>query len=250
MEHQGLRGHPWTVPPGCRQRPSNLWKEAENQKWRPDLRGSGDGRARALPRGRSSSSRSPAEARARARVDVPGRGGPRLPAGSSHQNSICGKQRLRRGALLATALPGPAPRRRPPLAAGDGSLWCGGRGHPRPRGRPPVASCHGASDVPVTLWLAGGSGLPGFWPRLCPPGSTSLSQAVWPSSFLESLNLTSSSFCTSSGIPLPSLPGEMEAQPLGLASGISKRSHLPPSLVTTVGPCPRVLKLSRLKCFQ
>ena len=76
------------------------------------------------------------------------------------------------------------------------------------------------------------------------------SQEVWPSSFLESLNLTSASFCTSSGIPLPSLPGEMEAQPLGLASGISKRSLLPPSLVTTVGPCPRVLKLSRLKCFQ
>lgn len=77
------------------------------------------------------------------------------------------------------------------------------------------------------------------------------SQAVWPSSFLESLNLTSAGFCTSfSGSPLLSLPGEMKAPPLGLASGISKRSHLPSSLVTTMGPCPRVLKLSRLKCFQ
>lgn len=70
--------------------------------------------------------------------------------------------------------PGTAPRRRPPLAAGDGFLWCGGRGHPRPCGRPPVAPCRGASGVPVALGLAGGSGLPGFWPRLCPPGRTSL----------------------------------------------------------------------------
>lgn len=251
MGHQGRRGHPWAVPPARRQRSSNLCKEAENLKWRPDLRGSGEGRGRASPRGQgSSSSRSPAEARARARVDVPGRGGPRLRAGGSHQNSICWKHRLRRGALLATALPGPphegAPHWRP-VTAFCGVVAAGIRGLAGAPQWPPAVVLL-VSQSPSGLQVAQDCLASGHASALL---GARRSQAVWPSSFLESLHLTSASFCTSfSGSPLPSLPGEMKAQPLGLASGSCKRSHLPSSLVTTVGPCPRVLKLSRLKCFQ
>ena len=145
-----------------------------------------------------------------------------------------------------------APRARPTTAPPIGSqrqlLRCGGRGRSRPcpRGAPqwPPAVVLLVSRPPC-VWLAGAQDClaSGHASALLGPR---VSQSAWPSSFLESLNLTSAGSCTSSsGSPLPSLPGEMKAQPLGLASGISKRSHLPSSLVITVGPCPRALKLSR-----
>lgn len=182
-----------------------------------------------------------------------GCGGLRQPASAPHQSSIPEKQRISLGAPLAMPLPGLAPRRRPPLAASGSFFGVVGAGAPDPvRAAPPSGPPAMVLLVsqPPSVWLAGAQDClaSGHASALLGPR---VSQSAWPSSFLESLNLTSAGSCTSSsGSPLPSLPGEMKAQPLGLASGISKPSHLPSSLVITVGPCPRALKLSRLKCFQ
>lgn len=143
-------------------------------------------------------------------------------------------------AAVLFSLPGPAPRRRPPTAF-CGVVGAGIRG---------VAGAPQWPPAMVLLVSPSPSGLLQVAQDCLASGHASALLGA-RSSFLESLNLTSAGFCTSfSGSPLLSLPSEMKAPPLGLASGISKRSHLPSSLVTTMGPCPRVLKLSRLKCFK
>lgn len=140
------------------------------------------------------------------------------------------KQRISLSAPLAMPLLGLAPRRRPQLAASGSFFGVVGAGAPDPvRAAPPTGPPAMVLLVsqPPSVWLAGAQDClaSGHASALLGPR---VSQSAWPSSFLESLNLTSAGSCTSSsGSPLPSLPGEMKAQPLGLASGISKPSHLP-----------------------
>lgn len=184
-------------------------------------------------------------------MDVPGARGP-----ACASRRLTPKLHLLETSTAPAALftpsgaPGTAPRRRPhwrPVTAFCGAV---GAGITRPCGRPqwPPTWCFWCPSRPSGLQVAQDCLASGHASALL---GGRRSRSGLSKQFPGSLNLPSASFCTSfSGSPC--IPAQVRSREASPWAGIRELQAVPSALQSGnySGACPRVLKLSRLKCFQ